>query len=167
MKNAPRTLHGLVKEVFSDGYFKRARQRAQRRKSPWNFVLIPLVIGGVSATLYVLFQLMWHVHIAIYPAHAGRLGEFWGKGIGFTSFLSSFLLAMPLFFAALPIGMILANLVAWLISPARRVFAREAEGVEGASFGQAMFELGKVALVVVPICLLLSAIGAATLRDLR
>lgn len=115
----------------------------------------------------MLFQIMWRVHTAIYPAHTGRLHELWGSGISVGSFVSSVLLVVPLFFAALPIGMILANLAAWLIPPARRAFTREAEGVEGASFRQATCELGKLALILVPICLLLSGIGAATLGSLR
>jgi hypothetical protein len=167
MKNDLRTLRGIAREVFSEGYLQRARQRAQRRKSPWNFLLIPLCFGGVAITLYVLFQIMWLVHTAIYPVHVGRLGEFWGKGISFGSFVPSFLLLIPLFFAALPIGMMLGNLVAWLIPPARRTFVREAEGVEGASFGDAMTGLWKISLIVVPVCLLLSLIGAATLTSLR
>src|SRR3954471_19508208 len=94
-----RTLRSLAKEVFSAGYFTRARQRAQRRKSAWNLVLIPLVAAAVGGTTYVLFQVMWHIHTAIYPAHIGRLGEFWGRNIAFGSFVSSFLLLIPLFFA--------------------------------------------------------------------
>lgn len=162
-----RTFRALAKEVFSEGYFKRAQLRARRRRSPWNLILIPLVLGGVAGTSYVLFRTMWYVHTAIYPTHAGRLAEFWGKNISFGSFVSSFLLSVPLFFAALPLGMIVANLVAWLIPPARRTFAREAEGVVGASFAEATSDLWKLASILVPVCLVLSCIGAATLRDLR
>lgn len=167
MKRTPRALGEIAKEVSTKGYVSRARQRAARRKSPWNLVLILLGLGGIAGTLYVLVQLMWRVHTLFYPAHVGRFHEFWGNGIGAGAFVSSFLLVVPLFFAAIPIGMLLTNLVAWLIPPARRAFAREAEGVEGASFRQTMGELGKVALVLVPICLLLSGIGAATLSNLR
>jgi hypothetical protein len=162
-----RTLRDMAKEVTSHGYFGRARQRAQRRKSVWNLLLIPLVFGFVVATTYVLFRVMWEVHTAIYPSHVGRLAEFWGKNISLGSFVSSLLLLLPLFFASLPIGMILANLIAWLIPSARRIFDREAEGVAGASFTEAISGLWKVALVLVPICLVLSSIGAATLRDLH
>ena len=110
---------------------------------------------------------MWEVHTAIYPSHVGRLSEFWGKNISLGSFVSSFLLLVPLFFASLPIGMILANLIAWLIPAACRTFDREAEGVTGASFTEAVSGLWKAALILVPICLVLSIIGAATLSDLH
>ncbi len=166
-ESAPRTLGEIARDVSDEGYFDRARRRAARRKSPWNLVLIPLGLGGIGGAFYGLFQVMWRIHTLLYPGHAGHVREFWGAGIGTGAFVSSFLLAVPLFFAAIPIGMLLANLVAWLIPPARRAFAREAGGVEGASFRQAMGELGKVALLIVPICLLLSGIGAATLTSLR
>ena len=139
----------------------------KRRKSPWNLVLIPLGAGFIGCSTYVLFRIMWEVHTAIYPSHAGRLAEFWGKNISLASFASSFLLLIPLFFASIPIGMILANAIAWLIPAARRTFDREAEGVAGASFAEAVSALLKAALVLVPVCLLLSGIGAATLENLR
>lgn len=167
MSNAPRTLRGITREVFSRGYLRRARARARRRKSPWNAVLVPLGLGAVGGTTYGLFRAMWWLHTVIYPAHAGKLGEFWGRGIGFGAFVSSFLLVIPLFIAAIPIGMMLANLVVWMIPPARRAFTEEAQGVEGASFGEAMPELFTLARFIVPVCLLLSLLGAATLRSLR
>ncbi len=162
-----RTLRDIAKEVSTEGYIGRARQRARRRKSPWNLVLIPLVLGAVVGTTCTLFWIMWEIHTAIYPAHVGRLAEFWGKNISARSFVSSFLLVVPLFFASVPIAMILANLIAWLIAPARRSFDREAEGAVGASFAEAISGLWKVALIIVPICLVLSSIGAATLSQLR
>ena len=94
-----------------DEFYTEARQRAKRRKSPWNLILIPLVIGGIGSVWYGLFQLMWKIHINIYPEHIGRFNEFWQKGISGRSFISSFLLMMPLFFASIPLGMILTNLI--------------------------------------------------------
>lgn len=167
MKPEPRSLREIADEVFTEGYWGRARQRAQRRRSWWNLVLIPLVIGGVALTFYALFQLMWQVHVMIYPEHAGQLGDFWRKYVSFRSFISSFLLAVPLGIVALPLGMIAANIVAWSIPPARRAFAREAEGVAGAPLRQSLGELGKLALFLLPLCLTLSLIGAATLGNLR
>lgn len=167
MRSEPRTLREIADEVLTEGYWSRARERAQRRRSPWNLLLIPLVLGGVALTFYLLFQLMWQVHIALHPEHAGRLAEFWRKYISFRSFVSSLLLAVPLGIVALPLGMILGNLIAWSIPPARRAFEREAKGVSGASLHQSVVELGKLALFLLPFCLILSLIGAATLDSLR
>lgn len=167
MKKEQPNLHNISKEVFSEGYFERARQRAKRRKSPWNLVLIPLWVGSMAFICYALFQLMWGVHAWLYPDHVGRFREFWAGRIGLPAFVSSFLLLIPLLFAAIPLGMIFANAVAWCIPPARRVFEREAKGVKWTSFPEAMKGLTKIALVMVPICLMLSFIGALTLVNLK
>jgi len=110
---------------------------------------------------------MWSVHTKIYPEHAGRFSEFWGKDISFTSFVSSFLLMMPLLVAAIPMGLLFSNCIAWCIFPARKVFAKEAGGVKGASFREAMHGLWIFAKILVPICLLLSFAGAVTLKNLK
>ena len=167
MENDSPGLRDISKEVLTEEYFDRARQRARRRRSRWNLVLVPFAVCGVAVTGYVLFQIMWHVHTSIYPAHTGKLAEFWRRGIELRAFVSSFLLAVPLFIAALPLGMIIANLAAWCIPPARKIFETEAQGVKWASFRDSMSGLAKIALIVVPICLLLSFIGAATLKTLR
>ncbi|HPA19830.1 MAG TPA: hypothetical protein PLU30_18920 [Verrucomicrobiae bacterium] len=164
--NAPK-LRAFMEEVRKPGYLARAHQRAQRRKSAWNILLIPLGLFSVVGFTYIFFQIMWRIHIAIYPEHAGRLHEFWGGGISFPSFISSFLLLMPLFFASLPLGLMLANCVAWCVGPARRAFDREAQGVKWASLHEAMSGLWAIARMVVPLCLLLSFIGAVTLRNLK
>jgi hypothetical protein len=155
------------REIRTPGYFERARQRAQRRKSPWNVLLVPLVFCGVAAVAYTLFRAMWRIHTLFFPAHAGRLSEFWQKGISCSAFVSSFILLMPLLVASVPLGMILANAVAWCIRPARRAFNREAQGVKWAAFPEAMGLLWPLSLIVVPICLVLSFVGAATLKNLR
>lgn len=160
-------LRRIADEVFSAGFLGRARLRARRRKSPWNLVLIPLFLGGAGAAGCAFFTLVWHVHTWIYPAHSGRLRDFWPRGLGFPAFASSFLLAVPPCIAAIPVGMILANLVAWCIPPARRAFRREAEGIPWASFGESMAGLAWISTLLVPIGLALGLVGAATLRSLK
>ena len=167
MNNEPPNLRNIAKEISSEGYFERARQRAKRRKSPWNLVLLPLGLCSMAFICYALFQVMWHVHTLFYPEHSGRLREFWVRGISGRAFVSSFMLLMPLLIAAIPLGMIFANAVAWCIPPARRAFAQEANGVKWASFPEAMGGLTKIAFVIVPICIALSFIGAFTLVNLK
>lgn len=160
-------LRDVTNELRTPGYLKRTQERAQRRRSPWNLLLIPFFTLGGGGSAYLLFQAMWRIHLLFYPEHAGRVTEFWRSGLSFRSFVSSFLLLMPLLFASVPIGLILANALAWCVSPARRAFEREAEGVKWASFRQSMHGLWLMARLVVPACFLLSFIGAATLKNLR
>jgi len=148
-------------------YILEARERAKRRKSPWNLILIPLIVVGGVFVYLIQFKILWFIHIIIYPNHSGRLSEFWREGLSFSAFISSFLLAMPIFFSSLVLGMIIANLLAWCIIPARRIFDKEAQDVKGTSFSEAMKGLDKIAIYIVPICFILGLIGAATLKSLR
>lgn len=157
----------IWKEVSSAGYLDRVRARASKRTSPWNLLLIPLFLAGFFLIPYVLFRCMWAVHIFLYPAHNGHLGEFWGRGIGFPSFVSSFLLLIPLVFAGVPMSMMMANCITWFIPAARGAFRREGEVEPAFSFPVAMRQLWRVSRVMVPICLLLSLVGAGTLVNLR
>jgi hypothetical protein len=167
MDSKPPTLRDIANEIGREDYLQRALQRARRRKSPWNLLLIPLGFGFMGLVASALFRGMWFVHTMLYPQHVDRLHEFWARGIGLQAFASSFLLLMPLLIAAIPVGMLLANGVLWCIPPARKALDREAEGIEWASFPQSMASLGRISLVVAPVCLLLSLVGAATLGSLR
>jgi hypothetical protein len=161
------SVKNIAEEVLTPGYFNRAMERAQRRKSPWNLMLLVVGLCAMVFFAFAMFRIMWRIHTAFYPEHAGKFKEFWNEGISFRSFLSSFLLLIPPLIAAVPLGLMLANAVCWCIPPARRAFEREAEGVKWASFGQAMRTLSLLALIIVPACILLSFIGAATLSSLR
>lgn len=157
----------IIDEITRPDYLSRAKARAKRRKSLWNLILLPFLFGFWACVTYVLFRLMWWIHILVYPQHDGRMHEFWRKGNGTPAFISSFLLLIPLLFAALPISMLLSNCLAWCIPMARKVFEKEAIGYKRASFKEAIRDLLIVSKYIVPICLLLSLIGALTLKELR
>ncbi len=148
-------------------YFQEARARAKRRKSPWNLILIPFSIGGIGFSYFIQFQILWFIHTLMYPNHSGRLKEFWKEGLSGNAFVSSFLLAIPIFFSSLALGMIIANISTLCIPPAQKTFDKEAQGIRGVSFNEAMKRLGKITIYLVPICFILGFIGAATLKTLR
>ena len=155
----------ILSKLWKD--YPNAVKRAKRRKSPWNLLLIPLVCGLCALFTIDLFRFMWHVHVFFYPAHRGALSEFWNEGLSLKAFASSFLLAVPLFFAALPLAMICTNLFVWFIPQAKKTFEKEAQGYEGTSFRDSMKGIVKISIIVVPICLILSFIGAVTLSSLK
>src|SRR4029077_742715 len=107
------------------------------------------------------------VHVHFYPMHAGRLSEFWPGGLSTRAFISSFLMAMPLFFPAVVIAGLLSNIVMWLIPPARRVMEREAAGDPEMTFRGANTKLIKWGGVGSALCFVLSFIGLVTLHSLR
>jgi hypothetical protein len=151
----------IVSELKTKGYIGRARERARRRKSPWNLILIPLVVLGIFSVSIGQFSLLWHLNTWVYPEHIGRLKNIMRSN---EHQVSQMLLTLPCLFSAIPLGMLLANCMAWCIPPARRTFEREARGIAHASFRASMSDLGKFALFIVPICLALGVIGALTLR---
>jgi hypothetical protein len=73
------------------------RERAAKRKSPWNFFGLLLGFGLFPFLWHYLFQAAWRLHVVFYPAHMGHLNQFWGGGISTRAFVSSFLMAMPFF----------------------------------------------------------------------
>lgn len=158
--------NNILKEIFRKDYLSRARERAKRRRNPWNLILLPIGLACIIVIGYALFQIMWRVHVHYFPDHAHRFDEFWNAGISPRAFRSSFLLMIPLFIAAVPLGLLTSNGIAWCIPPARRVFDAEGQTV-GLTFGKAMRDLLLLAAIVVPLCLMLSFYGAVSLESLK
>src|SRR6266849_7630251 len=88
-------------------YYVGARQRAKRRKSPWNVLLIPFCFGAFLGFWYLLFRLVWLFHSALYPSH--QLREFWQDGVRLRSFVPSFLMVFALMPGALILGFMFGN----------------------------------------------------------
>jgi hypothetical protein len=93
--------------------------------------------------------------------------EFWKSGISGSAFISSFLLAMPLFVPTIVIGLLLSNCLMWLIPPARRAMNAEAAGNEEMTFKGANLGLLKWGGIASGASFLLVLIGATTLSHLR
>ena len=51
-------------ERAAEGYAA-AQRRAQRRRSPWNLILIPLGLAGWLGTWYGLFRLVWALNVTL------------------------------------------------------------------------------------------------------
>ena len=154
--------NSILGEFTTKGYTGRAQERARRRRSPWNLILIPLVILGVSVFSVGQFLLLWQLHIWVFPVHAGRVKEILNSAEGG---ISGFLMLIPPLISAIPLGFMLANCMVWCVPPARHTLDREARGHWHASFRDSTADIGKLALFIVPICLALGVIGAFTLRS--
>jgi len=136
------------------------RERGIRRKSIWHLpkILASFILLGVI--WYLLFRCMWEIHLIVYPGHEGYLGEFWQEGISLKSFISSFLMIIPLFLPAMGASFILVNLIFWFIPPARKAFECEAAGDREMTFNRATSALSKVFVkYLLPIGLGLSLLG--------
>ncbi len=146
-------------------YYSAARERAQRRKSAWNLILIPPGLVGWLGSWHGLFCIVWGFHKVLYPQHDFR--NFWQEGISLGSFAFSFVMLFGPFFGALCLGLIFANLVAWLIPPARRALNAEAVGFEGTGFRESNEILLRLAKWAVPMGLFVALVAAALLKSLR
>ena len=144
------------------------RERSFRRISFWHLPKIIMSFVLLFVLWYLLFRTMWQIHLITYPKHVGLLNEFWSEGIGFKSFISSFLLAIPLFLPAIGASFILTNFLFWYIVPARRIFEKEASGNKDMTFSGATTGLIKLFYkYLLPIGLGLSLFGALTLTNIK
>ena len=163
----PKIMNPLIVEAALDRLRPGWRARRARRKSPWNLLGVVVAFASMAVIGYYLFQAAWSVHVYFHPAHAGHQREFWGAGLSFRVFASSFLLAMPLALPAVFGGFLSANLVLWLIPPARRALDAEAAGDPEMTFARANAGLIKWGGIASAIGLALSLIGILTLNTLR
>jgi len=146
-------------------YYEEARHRAKRRKSAWNVLLLLFGFGAWLAVWYALFRLVWLFHVTVYPAH--RLRDFWQEGLGFRSFIPSFLMVFSLMPGAMAAGFLLSNILFWLVTPVRRIFDAEARGYPGTSFRDAMRGLFKICVWGLPIGLVVAFAAAYFLKSLQ
>ena len=146
-------------------FYTDARNRAQRRKSIWNLVLIPFCFAVFFLIWYMFFRLVWSFHIAVYPSH--HLEDFWGNGIGFKSFFLSFLMVFSLTPGSLALAFILGNLLFHLIPRARKVFDDEAKGYSGTGYRESLGLLLKVGIWALSIGFIISLTAAFFLKSLK
>jgi len=147
------------------GYWAGARLRAQRRKSPWNLMLIPLCGGSAIVIWYALFRLVWWLHVILYPGH--QLSNFWHKGASLGSFIPSFLMVFAPLPGALGAGLIFGNALAWLLPHARRAFESEARDFPETGFRESMRRLLFLTVVALPAGVLIALAAACFLRSLK
>jgi len=142
------------------------QKRRGKRKSPWDFlglIVAVLVMGPAACGLWLC---AWQVHLLFYPEHAAHAKEFWPAGLSLRPFISSFLLAMPLFVPTILIGLLVSNFLMWLIPPARRAMNAEAAGDYEMTFRGSNWGLIKWGGMASGVALVLVLIGAATLTNL-
>ena len=143
-----------------------AQQRAQRRKSPWNLLLL----GGLplwALFWWAAFRVVWAYHVHLYPGHAGALGQFWRPGITGHAFFASFLMVFGPMVPALVFALLLVNTLIWLVPPARRTLEAEARTVPGTDFLSSQRKLLVAGVVALVVGAALAERGAAMLSSLQ
>jgi hypothetical protein len=132
-------------------YYQDARRRAQRRRSPWNLLLIPAVLLPAAGLWCGIVEALQAFHRVFYP----------GETLGTASHsIGPILTAVSPMFAVLPIAMLIGNGLVWLVPPMRRVLDAEAAPHPGTGFWDAQRQLLRGAKYLVPIGLGAGALGA-------
>ena len=136
-------------------YFTEARNRAQRRKSLWNvplFVLAFLYVGFI--TFYSSKYIVYLFQSATTPFSA----------IAQKNDIQLIFVTVPLFLVSIPWGLMLGNILIWLIPPARRTLDKEAQGYKGCSFKESMRNLLKIALIMSVILIPIAVFASSKIK---
>ena len=132
------------------GIISNSRERARRRRSPWNLLLLPTVIIPMAGLWLALVLLLQFLHAAIYPDQ--YLINSAGPGTVLTT--------VGPFVAVLIPAMLIGNILVRLIGPARKALDLEATNSNSTGFSQSQQALLSLCRVPTAIGLLSGFIGA-------
>jgi len=113
-------------------------------------LLIPLVALPFAGLWWGFVVALTQLHGWIYP----------GQSLARARGLGSILTAVAPFFAALPLSMLVGNMLVFLVPPARRVLNKEAASAPGTDFRSSQRGLFGLSRFLVPLGLGLGVIGA-------
>ena len=131
-------------------YIEEVRNRAKRRRSRWNLLLIPAVLLPLVLILVGTMFLVAALHSTIYP----------GQNLNNARGIASILATVPLLFGGLPLSMLIGNMIVSAVTPARRALDEEAALVPGTSFEAAQSRVRALALYLIPASAVMCAVGS-------
>lgn len=128
-------------------YYSEARQRASRRRSPWNAALLLSKWPIAAVWCIALHKLvLWVPHREALSLRATAQHD-----------VQMMIISLPLLFLSFVFAMITANYLFYIIPPARRAFEAEAGGNPKHKFRNTQRTLlkiaGVMAIVILPIAL--------------
>lgn len=144
-------------ELKQGTFLANAQARSRRRKSPWNLLMFALMFPAMYVLTVNGHRLIWALHVTFHPQQRGTEAAFWRQGMD----LARFLMALPMWFAALPVAMLIVNFVIYHIPPARRAMQAEDRGYKGVDYVSSQRAIARVALWMVSAAAVLVTIGAA------
>jgi hypothetical protein len=141
------------REIRGGTWLTNARQRSQRRKSPWNLLLPLFGFPTWSALSFLLGWAAAKLHEFIHPAAAPLFGDGPMQ-------LNTALVLFPSLFVALCPAFLLTNVAVYLIPPARRAMNAEDRAYPGTGYNSSQRALSKAALWMCVICMPVVITGA-------
>lgn len=131
-------------------YLDEAVERAKRRKSAWNLLLLPAVI--------VPFGVMWWLSV-VGVGKLYRVVHPQTEFILLPDTVGAIFMAIGLVFAWLPPAMIIGNFITFMVPAARRALQAEAATVRGGDFRSANRGLLKGTAILTPAGILVTLLG--------
>jgi len=131
-------------------YLDEAQIRARRRRSAWNFLLIPAVLLPLGILAWGLIEVLQRLHQARYPT----------QDLTSASGFGPIATTVGALLAAIPLALLIGNGLVWLIGPGRRVLENEASAVPGTSFADAQRQLIRFGTIAIPVFLGIAVVGA-------
>lgn len=131
-------------------YYKQARRRARRRKSPWNILIAILaiflwmILGWMSLNIVDLVHRQFYPDQSLFPGRSG---------------FAVLIAILPAWFALIPLVFVIANFLISLAPSAHLTLELEAKRHRGGSYRESQYLLIRVCIWSIPIGLVLSAIG--------
>jgi hypothetical protein len=123
--------------------------RARRRKSRWNLLLIPAILFPIVAFWVAAVLLAQEAHMLLYPSQTLRNA----KG------LWVIVAVMAPVLGAVPLGMVVGNILVRQVGMARRALNREAEPDSTTTYGASQSVLLRFALVAIAVAAVTTSIG--------
>lgn len=131
-------------------YLDKALERAKRRKSTWNLLLLPAVV--------VPLGLMWWLSV-VGIAKLYRVVHPQTDFVLLPDTVGGILIAIGPFFAWLAPAMIIGNFATFMVPAARRALEAEAATVRGGDFRSANRGLLKGTAILMPAGILVTLLG--------
>ena len=132
------------------GYISQARQRARRKKSTWNLLLLPAVLIPLAIIWVGAVLLATVLHTSIYA----------GQTLNSATGIGPILTMIAPFFGAMPLAMLLGNTLVRLLPSARHALDMEAEAFPSTSFAASQTGLRRFAAYAVPVAVCICVFGA-------
>jgi hypothetical protein len=110
-----------------------------KRATPAQLALVLVGFVAMAGLSFGLAKTLYWLHW--YPLTPPAMGAFRTRA-------APFLLVLPALFASVGPGLLVSNLVAWLIRPWRRILDREAEQIPGGDYGSSQVGIMKATVVI-------------------
>jgi hypothetical protein len=147
-------LSRLGSELRDGSWAKNARQRARRRRSPWNLLLLAF---GLTLWLAIGALLGWGAEMLHGTFHPATGPLFSNAPLR----LNTALVLFPCVFASICPAMLLTNFLVYRIPPARLAMELEDRGYSGVDYSSSQRALLRLGIWICLVCLPLVLVGVS------